>query len=225
MNQATSVIGRVDSWLQGCKIRTDIGVMRTGLCDQAISFGAQQNHVRMLRPQAGGAFVRCAQIASASLHIPLACARLEFPRLAAEAERPSPHRGAPRRVTTAPMAGPRQHEIVGCGKRRIRVPFGRRAVIFSCHRGSMVRLRGHRARSGHHNRPLVYAVDRCRRAAFVGGGLARSQAKLPSRRSDHVSDAGIVLVNGRGAWRLAYAMFDVIRLRTALSRSLCITIL
>src|SRR6266480_5501817 len=37
--------------------------------------------------------------------------------------------------------------------------------------------------------------------------------------------SGIVLVNGRGTWRLAYAMFDVIRLRTALSRSLCITTL
>ena len=31
--------------------------------------------------------------------------------------------------------------------------------------------------------------------------------------------------NGGCAWRLAYAMFSAIRLRTALSRSLCITIL
>jgi hypothetical protein len=40
--------------------------------------------------------------------------------------------------------------------------------------------RGGTAReAGRHNRPLVYAVDRCRRSAFVGKGLARSQAKLP----------------------------------------------
>jgi hypothetical protein len=57
------------------------------------------------------------------------------------------------RIPAAPGGGQsldsRNHApFVGCGKRRIRVPFGRQAVIFSCHRGSMVRSRGHRARSG-----------------------------------------------------------------------------
>src|SRR6266545_821023 len=41
--------------------------------------------------------------------------------------------------------------------------------------------------------------------------------------SDHVNRPGIVLVNGGRAWHLAYAMLSAIRLRTAPSTSLCIT--
>src|SRR6266508_977330 len=50
---------------------------------------------------------------------------------------------------------------------------------------------------------------------FIGNrsALARRHAS----RSEH-ANAAIVLVNGRRAWRLAYAMFGAIRLRAALSR-------
>src|SRR5260370_39323317 len=62
--------------------------------------------------------------------------------------------------------------------------------------------RGGTAReAGRHNRPLVYGVDRCRRSAFVGKGLARSQAKLPrgGRTTEVIGEFGSEKGGAHGA--------------------------